>query len=248
LKNAKKWQDMVDLTGTNIIALTNDLSGKSTIVCRYIRPQNPPHNVHSVKQIARFVSRIPFLPNKTVFAVRCDLWSTSDQILDVGAADAIEHAILLCNYLLYSNYIAMVAFGQTLLDGNTAFVILKPREGTTTLNAPTELPKSTSQQSVKWTSSLYSKKENIKPTRLNPFQICHPVTGNIYNFSDKDCPVTSIFGLFDNENIYSNTQSEKKLEKLMGLMFNLKDQTNWKPFFNLHNPKVDLHSIQVFIY
>ncbi|KAJ3338483.1 Coiled-coil and C2 domain-containing protein 2A, partial [Kappamyces sp. JEL0680] len=80
------------------------MKGKSTVVCRYIRPQNPPPTLKTLPEVARYVSSIPYLPNRTVFAVTCHLWSTSDQVLNVGAGDAVEHAILLCNYLQGMDY------------------------------------------------------------------------------------------------------------------------------------------------
>ncbi|XP_058048293.1 coiled-coil and C2 domain-containing protein 2A isoform X11 [Ahaetulla prasina] len=86
-----------------------DISGKTLFVMRFIRALNPPEELLQVhpdspqqtsELVARYVALIPFLPDTVSFAGICDLWSTSDQFLDLLAGDEEEHAVLLCNYFL----------------------------------------------------------------------------------------------------------------------------------------------------
>jgi hypothetical protein len=151
-------------------------------------------------------------------------------MLQVGAADAIEHAILLCNYLLFMNYTALVVFGQSLIDGISAFVIFKPKE---------QMTISTTTEKKVSTLNLFKKEDMYLPA---PFKICNPITGLVYELSDKYCPITEIYGCFDDQNVYANNLSDKKIEKVN---FNFKDTSIWRPFFSSSNPLPELNSIQV---
>lgn len=177
------------------------MNGKSTLICRYIRPQNPPIMLKNAQQLGRFVASIPFLPNRTVFAVTCNLWSTSDQVLNVGAGDSIEHAILLCNYMLALDYEARVILGSTLVDGKSAFVLFKNKG---------EEEGSTRNLSVARTgtlSKLFSSLVNLVGSPEANFEgnenyrICDPVSGAVYRCTDKRCPLQDISSVFDDTNV-----------------------------------------------
>ncbi|XP_036056239.1 coiled-coil and C2 domain-containing protein 2A [Onychomys torridus] len=73
--------------------------------------------------VARYVSLIPFLPDTVSFAGICDLWSTSDQFLDLLAGDEEEHAVLLCNYFLSLGKKAWLVMGSAIPEGPTAYVL-----------------------------------------------------------------------------------------------------------------------------
>lgn len=64
-----------------IQALANDLTGKSAIICRYIKAQNPPTveglDGKVVHELHRFVSMIPFLEDSVTFVGRSHVWNTS---------------------------------------------------------------------------------------------------------------------------------------------------------------------------
>ena len=217
IKKAQKWQDMCLSYGRPCVALTNDMEGKSTLVCRFIRAQNPPPLLKSINEIARYVSMIPFLPNRTVFAVQCHLWSTSDQILNVGAADCIEHAILLCNYLLYLKYESWVVMGNTLLDSKAAYVMVRNKiEPRTDLEPDSSKRNSTAnsanQTAVATSSTLGKLWESVQSivgeSRKTPseirsyqYQLISPVSGKIYNMNDMKCPMTDILSAFNNQNV-----------------------------------------------
>ncbi|XP_025946416.1 coiled-coil and C2 domain-containing protein 2A isoform X4 [Apteryx rowi] len=100
-----------------------DLSGKSVFITRYIKPLNPPQELldahpnssqTTAELVARYVALIPFLPDSVSFAGICDLWSTSDQFLDLLAGDEEEHAVLLCNYFLGMGKKAWLIIGNAI--------------------------------------------------------------------------------------------------------------------------------------
>jgi hypothetical protein len=184
IKQAERFQSQH--ASSHVVALTNDMGGKSTFVCRYLRPLNPPPDFNTVDQVVRFVSMIPCLPNRTVFAVQCHLWSTADQILSVGAADPVEHCILLANYLFFLGYDAYVAFGSTVLETNTSFVMFKAKDE----NAGKK----------SWRSSLVfgSKADMSENAHVT---VCMPITGKMYPMDKRDVPVQTIHYLFNHQNV-----------------------------------------------
>ncbi|XP_068799442.1 coiled-coil and C2 domain-containing protein 2A isoform X2 [Struthio camelus] len=109
-----------------------DLSGKSVFITRYIKPLNPPEELldahpnssqTAAELVARYVALIPFLPDSVSFAGICDLWSTSDQFLNLLAGDEEEHAVLLCNYFLGMGKKAWLVIGNAIPEGATAYVL-----------------------------------------------------------------------------------------------------------------------------
>ncbi|XP_040602974.1 coiled-coil and C2 domain-containing protein 2A isoform X4 [Mesocricetus auratus] len=109
-----------------------DMSGKTVFITRFLKPLNPPQELLSVypnnpqataELVARYVSLIPFLPDTVSFAGICDLWSTSDQFLDLLAGDEEEHAVLLCNYFLFLGKKAWLMMGNAIPEGPTAYVL-----------------------------------------------------------------------------------------------------------------------------
>ncbi|CAO2640024.1 Coiled-coil and C2 domain-containing protein 2A [Lemmus lemmus] len=109
-----------------------DMSGKTVFITRFLKPLNPPQELLSVypnnpqataELVARYVSLIPFLPDTVSFAGICDLWSTSDQFLDLLAGDEEEHAVLLCNYFLSLGKKAWLVMGNAIPEGPTAYVL-----------------------------------------------------------------------------------------------------------------------------
>ncbi|XP_012579493.1 PREDICTED: coiled-coil and C2 domain-containing protein 2A [Condylura cristata] len=111
-----------------------DISGETVFVTRYLKPLNPPQELlaahpsdpqATAELLARYVSLIPFLPDAVSFAGVCDLWSTSDQFLDLLAGDEEEHAVLLCNYFLSLGKKAWLAMGSAIPEGPTAYVVTR---------------------------------------------------------------------------------------------------------------------------
>ncbi|ERE90701.1 coiled-coil and C2 domain-containing protein 2A isoform 1 [Cricetulus griseus] len=109
-----------------------DMRGKTVFITRFLKPLNPPQELLNVypnnpqataELVARYVSLIPFLPDTVSFAGICDLWSTSDQFLDLLAGDEEEHAVLLCNYFLSLGKKAWLMMGNAIPEGPTAYVL-----------------------------------------------------------------------------------------------------------------------------
>ncbi|XP_070613462.1 coiled-coil and C2 domain-containing protein 2A isoform X3 [Erythrolamprus reginae] len=109
-----------------------DISGKTLFVMRFIKALNPPEELLRVhpdspqqtsELVARYVALIPFLPDTVSFAGICDLWSTSDQFLDLLAGDEEEHAVLLCNYFLALGKKSWLLIGNAVPEGPTAYVL-----------------------------------------------------------------------------------------------------------------------------
>ncbi|XP_034364578.1 coiled-coil and C2 domain-containing protein 2A isoform X5 [Arvicanthis niloticus] len=109
-----------------------DMNGRTVFITRYLKPLNPPQELLNVypnnpqataELVARYVSLIPFLPDSVSFAGVCDLWSTSDQFLDLLAGDEEEHAVLLCNYFLFLGKKAWLVMGNAIPEGPTAYVL-----------------------------------------------------------------------------------------------------------------------------
>uniref|UniRef100_A0A8C3XVW0 Coiled-coil and C2 domain containing 2A n=1 Tax=Chelydra serpentina TaxID=8475 RepID=A0A8C3XVW0_CHESE len=134
LQAAEKYQTECALKFPSRQCLTTvvDINGKTVFITRYIKPLNPPQellNGHpnnsqaAAELVARYVALIPFLPDSVSFAGICDLWSTSDQFLDLLAGDEEEHAVLLCNYFLAMGKKAWLIIGNAIPEGPTAYVL-----------------------------------------------------------------------------------------------------------------------------
>uniref|UniRef100_A0A8C8W9T9 Coiled-coil and C2 domain containing 2A n=1 Tax=Panthera leo TaxID=9689 RepID=A0A8C8W9T9_PANLE len=116
------------------LTTVTDISGKTVFITRYLKPLNPPQELleacpnnpqATAELVARYVSLIPFLPDTVSFAGICDLWSTSDQFLDLLAGDEEEHAVLLCNYFLSLGKKAWLVMGSAIPEGPTAYVLTR---------------------------------------------------------------------------------------------------------------------------
>uniref|UniRef100_H3AZ58 Coiled-coil and C2 domain containing 2A n=1 Tax=Latimeria chalumnae TaxID=7897 RepID=H3AZ58_LATCH len=134
LQAAEKYQKEAATKFPNRHCLTTviDISGKVVFITRFIKPLNPPQELldanpnnpqATAELVARYVSLIPSLPDSVSFTGICDLWSTSDQFLDLLAGDEEEHAVLLCNYFLDMGKRAWLIIGNAVPEGSTAYVL-----------------------------------------------------------------------------------------------------------------------------
>ncbi|XP_073465964.1 coiled-coil and C2 domain-containing protein 2A [Aquarana catesbeiana] len=134
LQAAEKFQSEAALKFPNRQCLTTvtDINGSTVFITRYIKALQPsqelleanPNNVQATSElVSRYVSLIPFLPDNVSFAGICNLWSTSDQFLDLLAGDEEEHAVLLCNYFLAMGKKAWLIIGNAIPEGPTAYVL-----------------------------------------------------------------------------------------------------------------------------
>ncbi|XP_044152706.1 coiled-coil and C2 domain-containing protein 2A [Bufo gargarizans] len=134
LQAAEKFQSEAALKfpRRQCLSTITDINGTTVFVTRYIKALKPPQelldadpsNVQATSELlARYVSLIPFLPDNVSFAGICNLWSTSDQFLDLLAGDEEEHAVLLCNYFLAMGKKAWLVIGIAIPEGPTTYVL-----------------------------------------------------------------------------------------------------------------------------
>uniref|UniRef100_A0ACB8E6U6 Coiled-coil and C2 domain-containing protein 2A n=1 Tax=Sphaerodactylus townsendi TaxID=933632 RepID=A0ACB8E6U6_9SAUR len=134
LQAAEKYQAecLLRFPSRQCLPTVIDINGKTVFVTRYVKPLNPPEELLQLyannpqatsELVARYVALIPFLPDSVSFAGICDLWSTSDQFLDLLAGDEEEHAVLLCNYFLALGKKSWLLIGNAIPEGVTAYVL-----------------------------------------------------------------------------------------------------------------------------
>eukprot|EP00842_Homolaphlyctis_polyrhiza_P004473 jgi/Hompol1/5026/HPOL_000561-RA len=253
LRFAKQWISQIAGFKRVVLATTLDLKGKTRFICRFIRPQEPPPRLTTVQHLLRFVSMIPNIPNRIAFDCDCTLTSVVQEILQVGAADAMEHAILLCNFLLARGHCAFVALGKGIPDGTAAYVLVKPavdmavavgnattepsvlmEAGQANVLAQAKAPAVTQDPSLKKTGSA---KElagtEVAASRtisvLAPgWTLYNPITGEENDLTDVHLPLKEIGCVFNNENIWANIQPSS-VPRCMHFKF--EDPASWKAFF-----------------
>ncbi|XP_032087591.1 protein CC2D2B [Thamnophis elegans] len=105
--------------------------GRNILVTKYISPLNPPQllldmypkDPNSTSDlISRFVSLIPCIADTVDENNDVDVWMTSEHCIELGVGNKEEHAVLLCNYLLYIGKKAWVLLGTSVLEGKVAYV------------------------------------------------------------------------------------------------------------------------------
>ncbi|OWZ22422.1 hypothetical protein PHMEG_0002885 [Phytophthora megakarya] len=87
----------------NYNVFVRNLSHGATFLPRFLRAQSPPVELQSasLQTLVRFVSLIPFLDDWLAFDGEKDVWSTTQEFLNMGAGDHEEHAVLLANYFMW---------------------------------------------------------------------------------------------------------------------------------------------------
>ncbi|GFT89046.1 coiled-coil and C2 domain-containing protein 2A [Nephila pilipes] len=133
LNEVEKWRQSIILRFPDrmIKLMSVDLSGKWIFVTRFLRPLSPPEelllgnreSLETMELLARFVSLIPTVSDSITFPGLCDIWSTSDQFLQMLTGDEEEHAILLCSYFLFLGKRSMLLLGSGIPEGPTAYVV-----------------------------------------------------------------------------------------------------------------------------
>ena len=134
IHNAYIWQEELKkkFPKREFKVLATDLNGKKVFLTRYIRGQNPPPDFgfdpvnpppNAMDIASRFVSLIPYISDSVAFPDLCDLWSTSDQFLQMLAGDEEEHAVLLCNYFLWLGRKSWLVLGTGIPEGSTTYVL-----------------------------------------------------------------------------------------------------------------------------
>lgn len=194
LRSVKRWQSLL-LPKRPVSATAIDISGKTVLACRYIRAQPPPVGMATIEQVLAFVSSIPYLDDRTTLAASIDLWSTADQMLEIGAGDEAEHAILLCNYLLSFGLKSWVVLGKGIPEGKAAYVLTEHsgQYGQTIKTGPPE-------QSLfgRWFASAPVEQPAVQRWSLS---LLNPLSGLQYHPGDAHCPLKEISCVFNHENV-----------------------------------------------
>ncbi|KAK1946911.1 Coiled-coil and C2 domain-containing protein 2A [Phytophthora citrophthora] len=118
----------------NYNVFVRNLSHGATFLPRFLRAQLPPLELQSasIHSLVRYVSLIPFLDDWLAFDGDKDVWSTSQEFLNMGAGDHEEHAVLLANYFMwydrrYRDGVkktpkTYLVIGHAIPEGNIAYV------------------------------------------------------------------------------------------------------------------------------
>ncbi|XP_053161349.1 protein CC2D2B isoform X3 [Hemicordylus capensis] len=114
-----------------IITSVFNNEGRNILVTKYITSLNPPQllldmypeDPYSASDlVSRFVSLIPCISDTVDENDEVDVWMTSEHCISLGVGNKEEHAVLLCNYLLYIGKKAWVLLGTSVLEGKVAYV------------------------------------------------------------------------------------------------------------------------------
>uniref|UniRef100_A0A8D0MRP8 C2 domain-containing protein n=1 Tax=Sus scrofa TaxID=9823 RepID=A0A8D0MRP8_PIG len=106
--------------------------GIQILVTRYIKALNPPQQLldlflhdsnATLDLVARFVSLIPIVSDTLDENDDFEIWMTSERCISLAIGTKEEHAILLCNFLLYFGKKALVLLGTSVLEGHVAYVL-----------------------------------------------------------------------------------------------------------------------------
>ncbi|XP_067678650.1 coiled-coil and C2 domain-containing protein 2A-like [Haliotis asinina] len=133
MQHAETWQEELNKKYPRRQYKTTvvDVNGKSVFITRYFKSLKPPDDIiakdlgpeKTAELTARFVSLIPSVSDAVIFPGLCDIWSTSDQFLQMLAGDEEEHAVLLTNFFLGLSKKAYLLIGSAIPEGPTAYVL-----------------------------------------------------------------------------------------------------------------------------
>ncbi|ORX82345.1 hypothetical protein BCR32DRAFT_292732 [Anaeromyces robustus] len=244
LKYSKKWVNS-GFKNRYCISTTLNLNGSTVFLCRYIRPLQPPPKFDTELKAHRFVSMIPYLNDYSTLMANCQLLCTCDELLEIGAGDEFEHAILLCCYFLFLGLDAYIVVGIGIPEGYTAYVMTRRKAHRGVPSMP-DL-KSSSSRIMSSLNSVMSLMPKPNLDALNARMPCdwkfyNAVTGETFHTWDAHCPLKEVGCVFNNENIWSNMNKQTDPARMEWNILNTKF---WRPFFNKKFPKpADLSSIQ----
>ncbi|EMP39944.1 Coiled-coil and C2 domain-containing protein 2A [Chelonia mydas] len=247
LQAAEKYQAECALKFPSRQCLTTvvDINGKTVFITRYIKPLNPPQellNDHpnnsqaAAELVARYVALIPFVPDSVSFAGICDLWSTSDQFLDLLAGDEEEHAVLLCNYFLAMGKKAWLIIGDAIPEGPTAYVltweqnqyvIWNPSSGRCYGQFDTFCPLQSVGCLISFDNIWFNIQQYDSPVRIN-FDISKPKLWK--SFFSQSLPYPGLSSVQPEELIYQRTDKVAALELQGRIEKILKEKImEWRP-------------------
>lgn len=107
-------------------------------------------------------------------------------MLDIGAGDEAEHAILLCNYLLHLKRRAWVVLGKANPEGKAAYVLVE-----TDSHVAVDRPQTEDVWSWLW-PQYYTRRV---------YFLYNPLTGTKFDSADPLCPLVEVYCLFNQQNV-----------------------------------------------
>ncbi|TPX58276.1 hypothetical protein PhCBS80983_g03247 [Powellomyces hirtus] len=172
--------------GRGIRTLCDTLSGNTALITRFVRAQTGPGMVVAARgglssawAAVRYVSLIPTFPSRALYGR--DLWITTDQMLTLGAAAAVEHAILLTNLF------------QQIFVTKECYVVLGS-------DAPG--------RKIAWVLTRDMTMEASRPPNGNgteaKWMLWDPLEGRSWGAHDLRCPLTEIAQTFNQTNASLN--------------------------------------------
>jgi len=186
------------------------LDGTWALLPQFIGAQQPPPEVTTPEEAARYVSLVPFAEDwpsagnggsSTSVRRVVDIWCSTAEFLEIHAGDWEEHAVLLCNYLLHLGLDAYVVLGQGVPEGSTVYVLSRPKSETST------------------------------------WQLWNASSSTRYSTTDTNCSLKRIDYLVSASNIWANIQSSREPCRCS---YNVSDPRAWLPLFDAVNLRPDL--------
>lgn len=210
--------------------------GLSVLVCRYLKPLQPPPGITTRRACIHAVSLIPFIPDSQAFVGEFDLWCTTKQTLEIMAGDEEEHATTLYNYLYY---LSLREAGTALNEKKSSVSKDRPFEGYPShsfvsreelfLVTGYAVPEGDTTYVLIRKEGRSGNKSSVKGTGANAFLLVNPCTGFVYSAADPSCPLKEIYSLATPYNIWCNVQ---KLSSPKEISYDIMKPSLWQPLFS----------------
>ena len=221
LRHAKVWEKECRAVSRHTKqrpyrAVATDGMGRSVHLCRYIASAQLPPGFQgaiadepTLRQLMRFCHLVPHVTDMSAFNLPpgVDIWTTSQEFLDMCAGDSEEHALLLCGFLVALGVEAYVVLGVSATDSDAAMVFTPGGQGKRPGNPPTYAP------------------------MLEDSLIWDPMAGTIFSVYDSACSAClgEIGVVFNSDNVWANVQAHGRPHEMN---WNLNDAHGWRPFFS----------------
>jgi len=233
------------LKDRRVILWAENSKFQSVFLPRFLCPQEPPPGLlleddpDPIAKVVRFVSLIPHVEDSRAFRDMPDVWTSSQEMLDLGFGDYEEHALLLCNYFKWidrNNQAIqnMIVIGKGVPEGNAIYVLRRD-----THSGDVEL----------WNASEgvgYSLKQEPFISKFLCFSITRGNRAIPQDF-EQTIGLKSVGCIFDENDIYINIQ---QFSDPYSIDFNVQNTKNWMPFLgkggkrNLYFPGNRITTIQ----
>ena len=212
---------------------TENSSGQSVFLPRFITPLEPPHGLLAandpdpVSKLVRYVSLIPHIEDNQAFKDLPDIWTTCQEFIDLCFGDYEEHALLLCNYFKWldkdTNTKTYLLIGSGVPEGKSVYVLRRD-----TLSGDVEL----------WNASTGIGYSIRQQTYTSSFLCFNIARGTKNQVTDKEYTIglKSVGCAIDENDIYINIQ---KYTDPYVIDFNVNNAKAWMPFLGTSNRRTN---------